>query len=341
LAAGVNDTFGAGVPPCAAVARPVALALYTELFAINRRDRRAAWAAERLEGTEQMAQAEIGIIGGSGLYSMPGFTNVHEESVETPFGAPSDSFVLGELEGRNVAFLARHGRGHRLMPSELNFRANIYAMKKLGVERIVSVSAVGSLKEEHKPTDFVVPDQFIDRTSRRISTFFGDGIVGHVAFGDPVCATVAKAAIEACASVGVVGKLGGTYICMEGPQFSTKAESRLYRSWGADVIGMTNLQEAKLAREAEICYATIAMVTDYDCWREGHESVSVEQIVAVLHQNAENACRVVKAAVASLPKERNCACATAAKYAVLTQPDAIPETTRAKVKLLFGKYLGW
>ena len=223
-----------------------------------------------------MTRVEIGIIGGSGLYSMPGFTNVHEERVETPFGEPSDVFVLGELEGRKVAFLARHGRGHRILPSELNFRANIYAFKKLGVERIVSVSAVGSLKEEHKPTDFVIPDQFIDRTFHRISTFFGEGIVGHVAFGDPVCATVAKAAAEACDTVGVVGKLGGTYVCMEGPQFSTKAESRLYRSWGADVIGMTNLQEAKLAREAEICYATVAIVTDYDCWREGHDAVTIE-----------------------------------------------------------------
>ena len=204
--------------------------------------------------------------------------------------------------GRKVAFLARHGRGHRILPSELNFRANIYAFKKLGVERILSVSAVGSLKEEHKPTDFVMPDQFIDRTFHRISTFFGEGIVGHVAFGDPVCATVAKAAAEACAAVGVVGKLGGTYVCMEGPQFSTKAESNLYRSWGADVIGMTNLQEAKLAREAEICYATVAMVTDYDCWREGHDSVTIEEIVAVLHKNADNACKVVKAAVAAMPR---------------------------------------
>ena len=260
-----------------------------------------------------MVQAEIGIIGGSGLYSMPGFTNQQEDRVETPFGDPSDPFVLGELEGRKVAFLARHGRGHRILPSELNFRANIYAFKKLGVERILSVSAVGSLKEEHKPTDFVIPDQFIDRTFHRISTFFGDGIVGHVAFGDPVCATVANAAAQACATVGVVGKLGGTYVCMEGPQFSTKAESNLYRSWGADVIGMTNLQEAKLAREAEICYATIAMVTDYDCWREGHDSVTIEEIVAVLHQNAENACKVVKAAVAAMPAERTCACASAAK----------------------------
>jgi 5'-methylthioadenosine phosphorylase len=288
-----------------------------------------------------LAEAEIGIIGGSGLYAMPGFTNVHEERVETPFGDPSDPFVLGELEGRKVAFLARHGRGHRILPSELNFRANIYAFKKLGVERILSVSAVGSLKEEHKPTDFVIPDQFIDRTFHRISTFFGDGIVGHVAFGDPVCSIVAKAAAQGCSSVGVVGKLGGTYICMEGPQFSTKAESNLYRSWGADVIGMTNVQEAKLAREAEICYATVAMVTDYDAWREGHDSVTIEEIVAVLQQNAENACKVVKAAVAAMPAERTCACSSAARYAVLTQPEAIPDATKQKLKLLFGKYLGW
>ncbi len=287
-----------------------------------------------------MAQAEIGIIGGSGLYSMPGFTNVHEERIETPFGAPSDAFVLGELEGRKVAFLSRHGRGHRIMPSELNFRANIYAFKKLGVERILSISAVGSLKEERKPTDFVIPDQFIDRTSKRVSTFFGEGIVGHVAFGDPVCADVAKVAAEACAKVGVSGKFGGTYVCMEGPQFSTKAESKLYRSWGADVIGMTNLQEAKLAREAEICYATIAMVTDYDCWREGHEAVTVEQIIAVTHQNADNAAKVVRAAVAALPRERKCACASAAQYAIMTSPEAIPAAAKEKLKLLFGKYLG-
>ncbi|MGC2162919.1 MAG: S-methyl-5'-thioadenosine phosphorylase [Silvibacterium sp.] len=286
-----------------------------------------------------MQQAEIGIIGGSGLYAMPGLTVVREERVETPFGDPSDAFVLGELEGRKVAFLARHGRGHRLLPSELNFRANIYAMKKLGVERIVSVSAVGSLKEEHKPTDFVIPDQFIDRTFLRVSTFFGDGLVAHVAFGDPVCATVGKAIAEGCASEGVVGKRGGTYVCMEGPQFSTRAESNLYRSWGADVIGMTNLQEAKLAREAEICYATVAMVTDYDCWREGHDDVTVDQIVAVLHQNAANACKVVKAAVAAMPRERNCACASALKFAMLTDPKTIPAATRRKLDLLVGKYL--
>jgi 5'-methylthioadenosine phosphorylase len=295
--------------------------------------------ARAARGSASLQKAEIGIIGGSGLYSMPGLTEIHEEKVTTPFGEPSDSFVLGKLEGRSVAFLARHGRGHKLLPSELNFRANIYAMKQLGVERIVSVSAVGSLKEEHKPTDFVIPDQFIDRTFLRTSTFFGDGIVGHVAFGDPVCATVAAAAAEACAASGVVGKLGGTYICMEGPQFSTKAESNLYRSWGADVVGMTNLQEAKLAREAEICYSTIAMVTDYDCWHPHHDSVTVDQIVAVLHQNAENAAKVVRATVAALPVERNCACATAAKYAILTQRDAIPAEAKERLKLLFGKYL--
>jgi 5'-methylthioadenosine phosphorylase len=287
-----------------------------------------------------LQKAEIGIIGGSGLYSMPGLTEIHEESVTTPFGDPSDSFILGKLEGRSVAFLARHGRGHKLLPSELNFRANIYAMKALGVERIVSVSAVGSLKEEHKPTDFVIPDQFIDRTFLRKSTFFGDGVVGHVAFGDPVCATVAKAAAEACAATGVVGKLGGTYICMEGPQFSTKAESNLYRSWGADVVGMTNLQEAKLAREAEICYATVAMVTDYDCWHPHHDSVTIDQIVAVLHQNAENAAKVVRATVAALPAERKCACASAAQFAILTHKDAIPQAAKDRLRLLFGRYLG-
>ena len=290
-----------------------------------------------------MQQAEIGIIGGSGLYSMPGLTEIHEETIETPYGPPSDGFILGTLEGRKVAFLARHGRGHKLLPSELNFRANIYAMKKLGVERILSVSAVGSLKEEHKPTDFVIPDQFIDRTFLRTSTFFGYGVVGHVAFGDPVCPTVAAAAAQACTTTGVVGKSGGTYVCIEGPQFSTKAESNLYRSWGADIVGMTNLQEAKLAREAEICYATVAMVTDYDCWHPDHDSVTVDQIVAVLHQNAANAAKVVRAAVAALPpssEPRTCACASAAKFAILTQRDAIPAEAKERLKLLFGKYLG-
>ncbi|MBB5328410.1 S-methyl-5'-thioadenosine phosphorylase [Tunturiibacter gelidoferens] len=288
-----------------------------------------------------MKKAEIGIIGGSGLYGMPGLTNVREERVTTPFGEPSDAFVLGELEGRNVAFLARHGRGHRILPSELNFRANIFAMKMLGVDSILSVSAVGSLKEEHKPTDFVIPDQFIDRTFARASTFFGDGIVAHVAFGDPVCAPLAKVLKQACNTVGVVGKLGGTYVCMEGPQFSTRAESNLYRSWGADVIGMTNLQEAKLAREAELCYATVAMVTDYDCWREGHDDVTVDQIVAVMHQNADNASKVVRAAVAAMPAEmtKGCACVDALKYAILTDRKAIPEETKQKLSLLIDKYL--
>jgi 5'-methylthioadenosine phosphorylase len=283
--------------------------------------------------------AEIGIIGGSGLYSMPGLTAVREHVVETPFGDPSDALVLGELEGRRVAFLARHGRGHRLLPSELNFRANIYAMKMLGVERILSVSAVGSLKEEHKPTDFVIPNQFIDRTFARVGTFFGDGVVAHVGFGDPVCAAVSSAFERACAEVGVVGKRGGTYVCMEGPQFSTRAESNLYRSWGADVIGMTNLQEAKLAREAEICYATIAMVTDYDCWREGHDDVTVEQVVAVLHTNAENAAKVVRAAVRAMPQERSCGCGDALKYAILTDRAAIPKGAKERLGLLLGKYL--
>jgi len=283
--------------------------------------------------------AEIGIIGGSGLYAMPGLTDVREQRVETPFGEPSDALVLGELEGRKVAFLARHGRGHRILPSELNFRANIYALKALGVERILSVSAVGSLKEGHKPTDFVIPDQFIDRTFARTATFFGEGIVAHVAFGDPVCATVSEAFAKACAEAGVAGKLGGTYVCMEGPQFSTRAESNLYRSWGADVIGMTNLQEAKLAREAEICYATLAMVTDYDCWREGHDDVTIDQIVAVMHQNSGNAARVVKAAVAAMPRERSCACASALKYGILTDRAAIPQAAKEKLGLLIGKYL--
>ena len=270
---------------------------------------------------------------------MPGLIELGEERVETPFGEPSDALVLGELEGRKVAFLARHGRGHRLLPSEINFRANIYAMKSLGVERILSVSAVGSLKEEHKPTDFVIPDQFIDRTFARISTFFGDGIVAHVGFGDPVCETVAAVFARACVEVNVSGKLGGTYVCMEGPQFSTRAESNLYRSWGADVIGMTNLQEAKLAREAEICYATVAMVTDYDCWREGHDDVTVDQVVAVLHQNAENARKVVRAAVAAMPRERTCKCGSALQHAILTERSAIPEQTRKRLGLLLEKYL--
>ena len=286
-----------------------------------------------------MQKVEIGIIGGSGLYSMPGLSGLTEHFVETPFGKPSDAYMIGELDGRPVAFLSRHGRGHRISPSELNFRANIYGMKMLGVEYILSASAVGSLKEEHKPTDFVVPDQFIDRTFGRDATFFGDGVVGHVAFGDPVCPIVVDVFVKACAEVGVVGKKGGTYVCMEGPQFSTRAESNLYRQWGADIIGMTNLQEAKLSREAEISYATLAMVTDYDCWREGHDDVTIEQIIAVMHQNSGNAQKVVKAAVRLMPKDLSASPAqTAAKFAVMTDKSLIPAETKAKLDVLFGKY---
>jgi 5'-methylthioadenosine phosphorylase len=286
-----------------------------------------------------LAKAEIGIIGGSGLYNMDGLTGVREERVETPFGDPSETFLLGKLEGRDVAFLARHGKGHRILPSELNFRANIFAMKKLGVTSILSVSAVGSLKEEHKPTDFVVPDQFIDRTFARHATFFGEGLVGHVAFADPVCPIVADVFVRACEEVGVVSKRGGTYVCMEGPQFSTRAESRLYRSWGADVIGMTNLQEAKLAREAEISYATLAMVTDYDCWYEGHDDVTVEQVVAVMHQNSGNAQKVVKTAVRLMPMDLSASPAqTAAKFAIMTDRSVIPDATKQRLDVLFGKY---
>jgi 5'-methylthioadenosine phosphorylase len=286
-----------------------------------------------------LQQAEIGIIGGSGLYHMPGFGEAHEVRQQTPFGDPSDAYVLGILEGRKVAFLARHARGHTLLPSELNFRANIYGFKQLGVERIVSVSAVGSLKEEHKPLDFVIPDQFFDRTRHRVDTFFGDGIVAHIGFGDPVCGESAKVVADACQRAGVNGKLGGTYVCMEGPQFSTRAESNVYRSWRMDVIGMTNLQEAKLAREAEICYVTIAMVTDYDCWHPHHDAVTVEQIVSVLLKNAENATKVIKATVAAMPKTRSCKCGSALAHAILTERDKIPAAAKEKLKLILGKYL--
>jgi 5'-methylthioadenosine phosphorylase len=283
-------------------------------------------------------KAEIGIIGGSGLYAMPGFEAQEEASIQTPFGAPSDNYVLGKLGGQNVAFLARHGRGHRIMPSELNFRANIYGMKKLGVERIISLSAVGSLKEEHRPLDFVIPDQFFDRTRGRISTFFGEGLVAHISFADPVCPQLSNVVAEACRDAGVTVKAGGTYLCMEGPAFSTKAESNVYRSWGMDVIGMTNLQEAKLAREAEICYVTVAMVTDYDCWHEDHDAVTVADIIANLVKNAENACKVVAGAVASMPGERTCKCGSALSHAILTDRKTVPEATRQKLGILIDKY---
>jgi len=287
-----------------------------------------------------LAQAEIGIIGGSGLYSMPGLTDTRAFPVDTPFGPPSEAYVIGTLVGRRVAFLARHGRGHHILPSELNFRANIHGFKQLGVERILSISAVGSLKEEHRPLDFVIPDQFFDRTSKRVSTFFGDGIVAHISFADPVCPEVSGVLEAACRQAGVNVKRGGTYVCIEGPQFSTKAESNVYRSWGMDIIGMTNLQEAKLAREAELCYATLAMVTDYDCWHPSHESVTVEQVVANLQKNAENAGKVVRHAIAGMPKARGCKCGQALAAAILTDRDKIPPHTRQKLALLLDKYLG-
>ncbi len=286
-----------------------------------------------------MADAEIGIIGGSGLYNMPGLSETREVRLETPFGEPSEAYVLGLLEGRKVAFLSRHGRGHRILPHELNFRANIYGFKQLGVERILSLSAVGSLKEEHQPLQFIVPDQFFDRTRRRISTFFGEGIAVHIPFAEPVCPEVARVMHSACAQAGVVGKMGGSYICIEGPQFSTRVESEVYRSWGMDVVGMTNLQEAKLAREAEICYATLAMVTDYDCWHPTHDSVTVEQVVAVLLKNAENACNVIRHAVRMMPKEHSCKCAEALATAIMTEHAKIPAATRERLKLIVDKYL--
>jgi 5'-methylthioadenosine phosphorylase len=282
---------------------------------------------------------QIGIIGGSGLYSMPGFELDREERIETPWGWPSDAYMVGGLAGKEVVFLARHGRGHRISPSELNFRANIYGLKSLGVERIISLSAVGSLKEEHRPLDFVIPDQFFDRTKARASTFFGEGLVVHIGFSDPVCPQLAEVVYAACQDEGVKATLGGTYLCMEGPQFSTKAESNIYRSWGMDVIGMTNLQEAKLAREAEICYATVAMVTDYDCWHPEHDAVTVNQIIANLVKNAENGARVVTRAVDTMPAARACKCGSALAHAIISDRDGVLDETRKKLELLVGKYL--
>jgi 5'-methylthioadenosine phosphorylase len=283
-------------------------------------------------------QAQIGIIGGSGLYSMPGFDAQEEIAIDTPWGWPSDNYVLGRLAGKSVAFLARHGRGHRFSPSELNFRANVYGMKSLGVERIISLSAVGSLKEEHRPLDFVLPDQFFDRTRGRVSTFFGEGLVAHISFAHPVCPQLSGVVCQAARGVGVNAKQGGTYLCMEGPAFSTLAESNIYRSWGMDVIGMTNLQEAKLAREAEICYVTVAMVTDYDCWHPDHDAVTVRDIIDHLNKNAENACKVVAAAVAAMPAGRACKCGSALAHAIITDHKLVPEETRKKLDLIIGKY---
>jgi 5'-methylthioadenosine phosphorylase len=282
----------------------------------------------------------IGIIGGSGLYSMPGFEVQQELTIETPWGKPSDPYVIGKLASKEVVFLARHGRGHRLSPSELNFRANIYGFKSLGVERIISLSAVGSLTQRHPPLKFVIPDQFFDRTRGRISTFFGEGLVAHISFADPVCPQLSEVVRKSCVQSGIDVAKGGTYLCMEGPAFSTKAESNVYRSWGMDVIGMTNLQEAKLAREAEICYVTVAMVTDYDCWHEEHNAVTVTDILANLNKNADNACKVVAASVASMPATRECKCGAALAHALITDPKVVPEATRKKLELLVAKYLG-
>jgi 5'-methylthioadenosine phosphorylase len=288
-----------------------------------------------------MTTAKIGIIGGSGLYQMPELKDVEEVSVETPFGSPSDAFIVGTLEGERVAFLPRHGRGHRLLPTELPFRANIYAMKTLGVERILSASAVGSLQERYAPLDMVIPDQFFDRTRARAheSTFFGEGIVAHITFAHPVCESLGDVLGESCRAAGVNAHRGGTYICMEGPAFSTKAESNVYRSWGMDVIGMTNLQEAKLAREAEICYATLALVTDYDCWHEEHDAVSVEAVVEYLSKNVRNAQVIMREAVGRLAKaERACACGSALKNAIFTPADIWPEATTRKLEAIIKKY---
>ncbi|MFZ0211231.1 MAG: S-methyl-5'-thioadenosine phosphorylase [Candidatus Acidiferrales bacterium] len=281
----------------------------------------------------------LGIIGGSGIYAMQGLSGAREVRVKTPFGAPSDALVIGMLEGHRVAFLARHGRGHRIMPSEINYRANIYAMKTLGVERILSVSAVGSLREDLHPLEFLIPDQFFDRTHRRIATFFGDGIVAHVGFDRPTCAEMGKVLSEASGRAGVITHTKGTYVCMEGPQFSTLAESHVYRQLHFDVIGMTNLTEAKLAREAEICYATVAMITDYDCWHPQHDSVSVPDIISNLNRNAENVQRVLRETVRTLPRTRTCKCGSALAHAVLTDLKLIPEATKRRLAPIIGKYI--
>jgi 5'-methylthioadenosine phosphorylase len=283
--------------------------------------------------------ASIGIIGGSGLYAMSGLQDVREIRVKTPFGDPSDALALGTLEGKRVAFLARHARGHRILPGEINFRANIHAMKQLGVERIISVSAVGSLQEDIRPGEFLVPDQFFDRTKGRISTFFGDGLVAHVAFDKPTCPQVSAVLADASIRCDIKVLPRGTYVCIEGPQFSTLAEAHVHRQLRFEVIGMTNVTEAKLAREAEVCYATIAMITDYDCWHPEHESVTASQIIATLNQNAENAQRVLREAVRAMPSERKCKCGSALRHALVTDPKVVPAATKKRLRLIIGKYI--
>ncbi len=299
----------------------------------------AARKTGKSKSAKSNATAAIGIIGGSGLYAMSGLTNTREIRVKTPFGDASDAVVLGTLEGKRVAFLARHGRGHRILPSEINYRANIYAMKLLGVERIISVSAVGSLKEDLRPGEFLVPGQFFDRTKNRISTFFGGGIVAHVAFAHPTCGQLSSVLADACVHEAVKVHRRGTYICMEGPQFSTLAEAEVHRQLGFEVIGMTNVTEAKLAREAEICYATIAMITDYDCWHPEHESVTASQIIATLNQNAENAQKVLRTAVRELPAARSCKCGAALQHALVTDLKIVPKTTKKRLAAIIGKYI--
>jgi 5'-methylthioadenosine phosphorylase len=286
-----------------------------------------------------MSEIKVGVLGGSGLYQMNELLDIEEIKVTTPFGEPSDAYITGTLEGVRIAFLSRHARGHKILPSEINYRANIYGFKKLGVEWLISVSAVGSMKEHIAPLDIVIPDQMFDQTKRRISTFFGSGVVGHIGFAHPVCPNLA-ALLERCSNQsGVKTHKGGTYICIEGPQFSTKAESRIYRQWGVDVIGMTNLPEAKLAREAEICYATLALVTDYDCWHESEEIVSIESVIACLMKNVNNARSILRSAVRGMPLPRTCECATALASGVITQREYIPEKTYEDLKLLIGKYV--
>jgi len=289
--------------------------------------------------TADAATASIGIIGGSGLYKMSGLADVREIKLKTPFGDPSDAVALGTLEGKRVAFLARHGHGHRILPSEINYRANVYAMKLLGVERIISVSAVGSLQEEMKPGEFAVPDQFVDRTKLRISTFFGDGLVAHVTFDKPTCGQMSRVLADASEQCGVKVHGKGTYVCIEGPQFSTLAEARMHRQMGFDIIGMTNVTEAKLAREAEICYASLAMVTDYDCWHPEHDSVTSSQIIETLTRNAENAQRVLLAAVRTMPAARTCKCGSALKHAMVTDGKLVPAATKKRLAAIIGKYI--
>jgi 5'-methylthioadenosine phosphorylase len=299
-------------------------------------------AAAKTRGARRVnreTQATIGVIGGSGIYAMGGLTDAREVRVKTPLGDPSDVIVLGQLEGKRVAFLARHGRGHRILPSEINFRANIYAMKLLGVERIISVSAVGSLQEDLRPGEFLVPDQFVDRTKLRVSTFFGEGLVAHVAFDKPTCAQVSGVLADASVHCAVKVHRRGTYVCIEGPQFSTLAEAHMHRQLRFEVIGMTNVTEAKLAREAEICYAPLAMITDYDCWHPEHDSVTYSQILATLNQNAENAQRVLREAVRAMPVERSCKCGSALQHALVTDAKLVPKATKKRLAAIIGKYM--